>query len=384
MKRVSIDGAAGDRLRKTADGGSEGALTAGEAARRTDFRASRRSRGRGGRRARSGLLGMDIDGGLLLCEAAPGADAVCRRAAWIRPAGDAVRPDGDPEQEEHVHRFVQGLREAVAQNGWRGFRVAIAAPQEHIALRHVALPRMPLRALRTALSVELERRVHLPFDDPLYDFHVQQADGEETGELSIIVVAAPRREVMPWVRLCADAGLRPVAVEPALLGMARVLAPDGVVPATAAAPGVDVLVSLGWGGVALGVMRGSDLVFMRHIAVRPTDYMRDERTGEDGEDGYAADVGHELDRSLAFIQYNFLKDGQAVRRVLLLDKVGAFGRVAAVLRDRVDFAVELATLSFAVDKGCVPMLAQWPPGSRAAAGQVAAAAFGLAAREVPR
>lgn len=335
-----------------------------------------------GRRARAGMLGMDIDGGLLVCEPARESGAVCKRAAWIGREKDAPPPTADSGPEEQAQHFVDALREAVAKNAWRGFRVAVAVPLEHIALRHVALPRMPKRALRTALAAELERRIHLPFDDPLYDFHVQQqADGAQSGELGIIVVAAPRQEVMPWVRLCADAGLRPVAVEPALLGMARVLARDGVSP-DAGPPGVDVLVSLGWGGVGMGVMRGSDLVFMRHIAVRPADYGRDAADGHDSGDAYAADVGHELDRSLAFIQYNFLRDGQAVRRVLLFDKVGAFHRVAAVLRDRVDFPVEQATPSFTVDDGCAAMLSRSGADSRAIAAQVAAAAFGLAAREV--
>ena len=296
-------------------------------------------------KSRGATLGMDIDGELVLCEAVRQPAFVCRQAAIVRPFDAGVGHEGDLLLEEHVRRYAGTLRETVERCGWRGCRVVLAAPLEHLVLRHVSLPRMPERALRAVLKVELERRIHLPFDDPVYDFHVERGTADASSEMNVIVVAAPRQEIMPWVRLCAAAGLRPVAVEPSLLGMVRVLARE-----ESEQDDVDVLVSLGLGGVALGVLQGDDLVFMRHIAVRPDDYANGAAGARAAADAYATDVGYELDRSLSFIQYNFLKERQTVRGVTLLDKVGMARRVASILGERVDYPVNLAKLAFIMEK----------------------------------
>ena len=136
------------------------------------------TRGTGGRRSLP--LGMDVDGDMVLADVVRlRRSYTCRRLSVIPPDPAETCEPEDAALSGQVRRFAPALRRIVRENGWKGRRVAICAPPEHVVLRRLTLPAMPERSLRLAVRSEVERRMQLPIQDPLCDFAV--LSGQTTG-----------------------------------------------------------------------------------------------------------------------------------------------------------------------------------------------------------
>ncbi len=250
---------------------------------------------------------------------------------------------------------VEELKRAVRNHGWRGRQVALSLPAEQVILRHLSMPPMPKSKLKLAVRAELATSAPLPFDDPIYDFGVAQGafgmKQEPGGDLDIVVVAASRSEVDWRVDLVRRGGLRPILVEPGLLSAQR-----------AALFALDVaelhaFVVLRENGVEFGVFAGRDILFMRHVAIRPADYIVSRFTTDTVEDeqptdafdhqAYAVDLGYELDRSINFVQYNLLQGGQSIPLVYVVCGFRLNEDAIAHLSGRLEQQVLVAAAEFA-------------------------------------
>ncbi len=239
-----------------------------------------------------------------------------------RDGGNALQTDVEATWTQDV----EGLRRAVRDHGWRGRRVALSLPAEQVILRHLSIPPLPKSKLKLAIRSELAMSAPLPFDDPIYDFGVMQGEfgmkQEPGGDLDVVVVAASRSEVNWRVDLARQSGLRPVLVEPGLLSAER-----AALFALRVAQ-LRAFVVLREHGVEFGVFAGQDIMFMRHVAIRPADYIVSPFTRNPAEDeasadvfdhqAYAVDLGYELDRSINFVQYNLLQGGQSISLLYVL------------------------------------------------------------------
>ncbi|GGJ09521.1 hypothetical protein GCM10010885_18290 [Alicyclobacillus cellulosilyticus] len=288
-----------------------------------------------------------------------------------------------------IQVFLHGLRKTVKRNHWRGRRVAIGIPGESVLVRRFRLPNMPHRGLRIAVQHEVEHRLSLPIADPLYDFSVIQ-NGLNEQEVEIVLVAASRSVVMPWVELATACGLHPVAVEPSILAVARAVEWNETVDAmsypAAADPGathVHALVHLMEDGLDFALLLGKDMVFLRHVSVAQDHNLAPvgssmeelsllwpsqpfvtnvagsgremEQSSAQLEAGFASawveQVVDEVERSLTFAARHALASNQEVSRVTVLDQTGRLPEVIAALRERLTVDVAPAVVDVQWQEG---------------------------------
>jgi len=300
------------------------------------------------RTKRGATLGMDIDRDVIISQVTrsgrPDSDGEFTALAVMPPLyGAPMVSEDDPDALTGERRklWLEQLRNVVTANGWRGYDIAMSLPTDNLLVRTFALPMMPQKALHQAVKAELELNIHLPFADPLYDYVVQDAKGiiapERDKELDIIVMAAPRHEIEPWVTLVRKAGLRPVLVQPGILGGRR------IVRLQKKLTGNYAMITLGYGGMEFGAFRGDNLIFFRHVDITPDQYT-DEPT--DAKARYATDIGYEAQRSLGFVQYNLLRDDLALSGVYVISRIPEVEAVLRTLAADFDRPVELIVNPF--------------------------------------
>lgn len=310
-----------------------------------------------GKSSRQWMLGMDIDRDVTITQVAPtgrqGSEFELRAMAVIpslfSPSTNGV--DDESHEEERKRHLQEVLRNIVTANGWRGFDMAISLPPEHIILRHVTLPPMQKKALQHAIKVELESNVHLPFDDPLYDYVVQEPRlgvNKKDAEQDVIVIAAPRHEIEPWVQSVRKAGLRPVLVQPGVLGARRLVTLHNRLV------GHYAVITLGYNGMEFGVFKQDNLIFVRHVGISPANYTYSDQNHPTEGDGlydrrrYMTDIGYEVQRSLNFVQYNLLRDEDKLSGVYVVPRIPDLSEAIHAMATDLDQRMECIDQPFAI------------------------------------
>ena len=88
--------------------------------------------------------------------------------------------------------------------------VAIAGPG--VLVRHVQLPRMTEQVLRRSIHFEAGKFISTSIEDSVVEFEIL-GDGEESGQMKVMLVAAPRAMIESRVSTLEHAGLEPLAVD---------------------------------------------------------------------------------------------------------------------------------------------------------------------------
>ncbi len=333
-------------------------------------------------------LGMDIDGRIVL--AAVSRDrhkTMCTGYSVVEPQESELTLR-DMELDEAIRPYVEPLRRTVHQQHLRGRKVAISPPSDLLTIRHISLPPLPARVMRQAVRAEVGRQIQLPFEDPLLDYAVLPTAAD--GLRRVLVVAVPKPVVWPWVTLAIHAGLRPVALEPGMFAVTRMLSKD-VSSHTAI-----LLVLLGTRGYDIGLVMHGAVHYVRFVASTHTDYpSRDSSLGDDWDkSAFARDVGYEIDRSMGFMEYNMLEGKERISQLVIVDRLGCADQLLAVLAGRVDAPVVVPEMPFSVSATALgenegvknpkhdARSAQADGGSTDGFASVAAVAVGLALPEV--
>ncbi|CAG7648269.1 type IV pilus biogenesis protein PilM [Paenibacillus allorhizosphaerae] len=81
------------------------------------------------------------------------------------PAGTVV--DGRIQDMPRVILTLQGM---VAKNGWKRRKVHMVASGQAVMVRFLKLPDIPESELKKVVDFEVKHNIHLPFDEPYYDF----------------------------------------------------------------------------------------------------------------------------------------------------------------------------------------------------------------------
>ncbi|RYL87541.1 pilus assembly protein PilM [Sporolactobacillus sp. THM7-4] len=111
------------------------------------------------------------------------------------------------------------LKEMVRLLKARGKRVVFSIPETQLVVRVLELPGlMSDKDLQNYFFIEIGRKIQLPFDRPIFDFHVTARDANTT---RVILYAAPEETVRSYQRLLRSAGLDPAAAEFSGLGVDR-------------------------------------------------------------------------------------------------------------------------------------------------------------------
>lgn len=110
------------------------------------------------------------------------------------------------------------LKQWVKNKGMRGSKVNISIPPSQIIVRKMSIPSTGEKQIEQLVKLEVETGLHLPFENPVYDYVVTEQDENQS---QLIIFAAPRKVVQDYVDVLEDAGLRVKSVEVTATALAR-------------------------------------------------------------------------------------------------------------------------------------------------------------------
>ncbi|MNO37895.1 Competence protein A [compost metagenome] len=113
------------------------------------------------------------------------------------------------------------VRQWVKKEGLRGSKVSLSIPPSQIIIRKMSIPSTNDKQVEQLVKLEVETGLHLPFENPVYDYVTLEVDEEHS---HLLVFAAPRKSIEDYVEVLERAGLRISSVEISATALARAIA----------------------------------------------------------------------------------------------------------------------------------------------------------------
>jgi len=119
------------------------------------------------------------------------------------------------------------IRQWAEQEGLKGSRVALSVPPSQVIIRKMSISAVQPKQVQQLVALEVETGLHLPFEEPVYDFipigrETQiQDDGREEEVTKVLVFAAPRKLITEYIEILDEAGIKTDSVEVSATALAR-------------------------------------------------------------------------------------------------------------------------------------------------------------------
>ncbi|KUP05874.1 hypothetical protein Q73_10280 [Bacillus coahuilensis m2-6] len=124
----------------------------------------------------------------------------------LLPAG--VISDGKIQDRETLEMI---LEEIIALWGLKKRKVRFVAPDMYIVIRKMLIPSdIAEDEVRNYLFLEIGNSIHLPFEDPLFDYLLLE---EKEGKQEILLFASPEEVVLSYQEILEDVKLQPIAAD---------------------------------------------------------------------------------------------------------------------------------------------------------------------------
>jgi type IV pilus assembly protein PilM len=181
------------------------------------------------------LVGLDIGStGVRAAELVPG-----RRRSTLRRFASVPLPAGVVRAGTVVdgEALTEALRELWSAGKFGSKEVRLGVASSGVVVRQMVLDWMPPADFRQALRYQVQDALPMPVDDANLDYHLLEelelADGDEDPRrvARILLVAAAREVVDPFVEAARSAGLRPSGVDLLPFALVRARTPGGLDPA---------------------------------------------------------------------------------------------------------------------------------------------------------
>jgi len=208
---------------------------------------------------------------------------------------------------------------ALAESGTaKNTPVVSAVGGTGVSVKHVTFPEMPKQAL--AESIRWEARKHVPFEgaDFVLDFQpLEGANGDDNGELQVLLAAVETRLLDSHIELLGAAGVEPDTVDLTPLVLMNEMDEEGLLDDEALC-----VIDVGVQGITMVVYRRKGLFFARSIPLvgKKAPKTPDEKSGDGGGDSAGDDawlkvLEREVRRSLTF--YNNETGKKGIGRIYL-------------------------------------------------------------------
>jgi len=229
------------------------------------------------------------------------------------------------------------VRSWVRENRLIGCQSILGLPTGMCINRPLMMPPLKRRAMRLAVGAELINQLHVPFDNPVFDY--TEIVTSESTKCQLIVFAADQYKVARLQAEISKCGLYPVAVEPRVVALYRLLKTQELTSSTDFQDILLVDVQMSW--VEMSVFVGGYLLSSRSVSIRLQDYLDETRaSSENAIAAFSQELTLEVNRYLDFLRFNvdiFQKQpSDSVVIVSLGDRVQI---MAEVMEPRVDIAV---------------------------------------------
>jgi type IV pilus assembly protein PilM len=194
-------------------------------------------------------IGVEItDLQVKMCETYSKGSSIKVTNSLIHPLPEGTMNDGRIQDKTALQQTIQKM---LVERKWRTRHVHFAIPSQSVMIRMMKLPAVSKAHLTKLIEFEMKHNVHLPFEDPYYDFIVMKqttdiqatapnpnnasdllfgnGSGSPTDEVSpdrtcdVMLVAAPSELLNQYVQLFKDLDLRLNSMEIKSLSIIRTL-----------------------------------------------------------------------------------------------------------------------------------------------------------------
>ncbi|SDS78331.1 type IV pilus assembly protein PilM [Paenibacillaceae bacterium GAS479] len=203
------------------------------------------------------------------------------------------------------------IRQWAREHGLQGASAVVAVPTSQVIVRKMSLPAVNEKELRQLIHLEVETAMHLPFENPVYDYAVLSRDAENT---KVLVYAAPRSWIEPLSSMLREARIRVAGT-----GIAATALQGAIDPGGEDCPTEQMYVHLSGASAEIAMFHEGNPVFVRAI---------EEDNAQEGMDGLRiGELTAEIVRMLSFYEFG-IHEGQArIRKAII---TGGGEQVAAL------------------------------------------------------
>ncbi|HMM21362.1 MAG TPA: type IV pilus assembly protein PilM [Selenomonadales bacterium] len=204
-------------------------------------------------------------------------------------------PAGD--QTVDTDRLTEQLARALSLSGAHARHAVLSVGGRTVFVREVPFPRLAPDELSEAIKWEIPKYVPYEPDSYEFDYAITGQDAR-TGDLRVLVVAAPKQVVRGLVQVARRAGLQPVAVDIEPLAVYRTL--TGAENA--------LIVNIGATSTQLALFQQGNPVFTRVVPIsggRISPALSEVASAAAGKTGnpagFAEEIGQEIRRTAQFL-----------------------------------------------------------------------------------
>ncbi|MBF8377093.1 pilus assembly protein PilM [Alicyclobacillus mali] len=169
--------------------------------------------------SRSTSVGVEIcDAGLRIAEVEPGRPLRVSRletAPW--DLSETVR---DPYP---TFAIAPILSHAFDVNQRKKLTVHVALPSRFTVIRQLTLPAVGEKELQSAIELQIQHNIHLPFDEAEYDYVLCDPSEDEADSVSVLLVAADKSRVNDVIQGFRSVGIRPKTIDIHALALYRLI-----------------------------------------------------------------------------------------------------------------------------------------------------------------
>lgn len=240
----------------------------------------------------------------------------------VKEYGEKYLPNGIIREGKIIdHETLQLLLEECIEDwGIQKRKIRFLVPDPFIVIRKIKIPEDLVEdEIKGYLYLELGSTIHLPFENPVFDFHYI---GEKDGKKEILLFAAPEQVVHEYNQVLEDCNLDPIVADISPLSIYRLYAklqqPEGEVH--------EMVVQFDLQMVNISIFHNHKPVFMRHLTM-DLDYDLWEFSKEANEIKWTGepeevtrqleDMYNEIERVLNFYRFSVLQGKGGVTKILL-------------------------------------------------------------------
>jgi type IV pilus assembly protein PilM len=297
-------------------------------------------------------------------------------------------------------KVIQALQHAIKLNGFKSKKVHFVLPSHLIMVRFIKLPDIPDHDLQKVVDFEVKHNIHLPFEQPIYDFvklngtynhrklikqrpakkdvdeeiatpddwtrqeaaaafggsnitslfgeeERKEASGESPAVCDVMLTAAPQELVLQYMEMIQSAGLSPAGIDVKALALFRFIErtecvhPDGTM----------LVVDVNQKYTDLSIFHDKQLKITRSVplsfeiakseatAKEPDTFHffeEFETAGDSQFQNTCGDLVHELERLMNFYRYTLNNRNQEFDTLALSGDAERLPEIADALRSRLD------------------------------------------------
>lgn len=243
--------------------------------------------------------------------------------------------------------FYEFMKELVKELGFKNRQVRFNVPNSIVIMRQVDLPTnlKGRKEINEYLEMEIGKSIHLPFQEPIFDFPDIEVDMMEihNEKKQLTLFAAPGGELRKYTEIFADVGLKPISADVGILGNYRYFYYMHQVSKEQ----VYLIVEINMSSIHLGIFQDHQLEFLRYqdldveLATSRQDAIIDNKALEYTQSkevikGLMQDQVNELERVMNFYRFSLHKGEKMVTNIILLGDYPSLGDIYKLMKNRYD------------------------------------------------